>query len=538
MAFHMGNRAGNSVRWGRRIAAIFAHAIVRRLAFVLVALALAWVGIGKAHASGPTDCYDFNYTGQICASRQEAYASAKAAMDAKTAVNPTYHTQLCTEAPTYLPDRGRVIYNSTPSTCAAGFNTVRYWMRSAECPTGTAWNPTNYTCDMSCPGGYAEDAWNPGQCLDAPKCLARNALPGFLNVGPIPTSSTNKCVGGCEYKSVGGSVCTTLGGVTQCAADMDFSGNPCGTSVMTKAQAVAEKDEKQKCTPAGSGQTFCVKPDGKQCYSSTSGRQVCWDPRETGQKTDSNVSQKRDAGNTPIAPNLNLPNGDTLTQTGTPTSTTTTIINNGSTSIVTTTTTNYTTTNGTSPGPSDNGEPADGSGQSDEDGTSASGGGDCDTPPLVTGDVALNMVATQTWATRCAVEVGNAADVTGDISDCSHPFTVAGTNANAIKLRAMRAQVCPDATAPDESDYLGDGTGEADPSSVYTELGGDFEGWDVSGFGFGTSCPSLPSVTVFGTTYDLGDGGRNDAVCGFAVFFGWLVILGAGISCLRIVTEA
>ena len=124
--------------------------------------------------------------------------------------------------------------------------------------------------------------------------------------------------------------------------------------------------------------------------------------------------------------------------------TTTTTINN--TRTVTTTTRNYTTTSGTDAGTgSGNGEPDDGSGRpgqpdGGEEG-SASGGADCDTPPI-SSDPVVGMVATQAWATRCAVEAGNAANVTGEVGDCKSPFSVEGTNANAEKLRALRAAIC------------------------------------------------------------------------------------------------
>jgi len=527
---------------------LFANALARRVAYVLVALALAWCGVGKAHAQAPANACPSPSTG--CTETQ-AYASCMAA------VNYTWSNLTPSQRTTWAGYRCN--RNATPKyyRCELGTtgnfygcdssgvqgilpeHNIHYWS-TGTCPNGI--NPDSGQCSLSCPGGYAEDPWSSGQCLDQQKCLARNALPGFLNVGNIATSTTNRCLGGCEYKAVGGSVCATLGSQTACSADMDFSGNACSGGTQTKEQAIAEKDKKQECAPAGAGQTMCIKPDGQHCYTANSGKQICWGPGETGTKTSDNLAQKRDAGNQPIPPNLNLPNGDTLQQSGTPTTQTTTNVTNNSTTNITTTTTNYVTTNGTNAGTSNNGEPADGSGTApDDDGTSASGGGDCDTPPVVSGDVALNMVATQTWATRCAVEAGNAANATGDIADCNSSFSVEGNNANALKLRAMRKEICPGEVAMptiNPADYLGDGSGEPTAAQVTTEVGADFDGWDTSGFGFGQSCPAFPTVTIYGHTYDLGGEGRGAAACDIAHILGWFVIFFASLACIRIVTEA
>lgn len=292
---------------------------------------------------------------------------------------------------------------------------------------------------------------------------------------------------------------TTIGTAVIYRGVMEYTGYSCGASP-TDPEAPLEDQKKipnQECVPIGTGEgNACLKPDGQHCLSAArTDKQFCWTPGEVGQKTEADMMQKRDPGETPIPPNLQLPSGDTLQQKGQPT-TTTTVTNN---STITTTTTNYTTTSGTNAGTSNQGQPSDGSGSPDgeKDGKgSASGGGDCETPPVITGDPVVGMVANQAWATRCAVEAGNAAKVTGDVGDCKSPFTVEGTNANAVKFRAMRAQICGD-----KADNEGDANAlNADSDAMESEFDSVFGDDDGSGGGGlnanwftagGGSCPDL-----------------------------------------------
>ncbi|RDY67518.1 hypothetical protein DX912_09630 [Lysobacter soli] len=121
------------------------------------------------------------------------------------------------------------------------------------------------------------------------------------------------------------------------------------------------------------------------------------------------------------------------------------------------------------------------------------------------------MVATQAWATRCAVEAGNAAKVTGDIGDCAQAFTVEGTNANAQQLRAMRAQICgddtngnkrPDWTETNGTEEPAPGEGDDEPGFVAKTF--SLDNLDSSGFlGGAGSCPQMGVVDLSFTQVDL-----------------------------------
>lgn len=183
--------------------------------------------------------------------------------------------------------------------------------------------------------------------------------------------------------------------------------------------------------------------------------------------------QRRDAGTQPLPPaNPNIPSGDSLSRDGDPVTTTTTrnSAGGGSTTIITTNQ-GYKTDQGTdaAPGKPDDrdGKGKGGDDDKDQEG-SAEGGHDCESKPIVKGDAILGMIADQAWYTRCAVEAGNAAKVSGDISDCKQAFSVEGTNANAVQLRAMRKSICGDEEAREQAaQENADAAG-----SVLGELGG------------------------------------------------------------------
>lgn len=345
----------------------------------------------------------------------------------------------------------------------------QHFWQADGCPSGTTWDEVNKTC-------YSRD-----------QCLAKPALGN----GVSKNGGFAVCSGGCEFKPKSVGMEFTFGDGTKMTASQGWT--PSGNACASNAPPPPDTTQKQECKPVGT-MTMCVKPDGKLCASATTGKQFCWNPGETGTKTDGADMQKRDAGNQPIPPSLQLPSGDSLSQQGQPNTTTsnTTNTSNNSSSTSTTTISNYKTQYGTNAsGGQDGGqgEPSDGSGSGEEgDGTGASGGGNCETPPVVTGDAALNMVATQAWATRCAVEAGNAAKVTGDITNCTAPWSVEGSNANAIKLRAMRAQLCPNL-----GDAPNPGAGEtADDRKGVQEVAIDGSNLDSNGWmGGANSCPAI-----------------------------------------------
>ncbi|MCW0386835.1 hypothetical protein NB722_001374 [Xanthomonas sacchari] len=339
---------------------------------------------------------------------------------------------------------------------------------------------------------------------DGPKCAG---LPNISGAQSWSGSSSATCSAGCGYESVGSSLTFSVAG--KLVTYTDASGLKPTGAACAAGDSQLNAAKKEDCIPV-TGQTICVRPDGSVCATATNGKQLCWQSRETGTKTTGDTLADRQAGTQHTPPSLQIPSGDTLTKVGGPDTVQTTTKNpDGSSSTVTTNVTSYKTDNGTDAGGSDQSE------GKDKDGKSASGGGDCKTPPVVSGDQALAMVATQTWATRCAVEAGNATKVTGDIGDCKSAFTVEGDNAQAHELRALRAERCGESPAwvkPKSGEgsngdpYGGSTDGKDGPGTWSLKV--DSRLLDTSGF-LGGSCPTLGTldfgrfgqVSLDGTTW-------------------------------------
>lgn len=498
--------------------------LMRYMLALLVLLALQLAPREASAQTTPAPCVlqsGSGYTGNWvnCGSRELAYAKV-AEMNGQIpadflngkCVNPQPMTTgiVLTSAGRY---QGQA-YNAGV-TCGWPVNSASW--SGADCPTGSTWNDTTHTC------------------FDPSVCTTRDPL-GNTNV-ETTAAYDSVCQDGCEYRQASGvdvQLVRDDGTVFGVTTGWEPSGDACPSNAPT-AQPFTTS---QECMAAPDGQTFCIKPDGQHCYSLTngSGRQICWRPGQTGEKSAENALQVRNGGSSAATPTTPPPPGDSFAQGG---GSITKTVSVGGTSI-TTTTTNYTTVNGTSVDGTDQSEPGDGSGSPSggegEDG-SASGGADCEGAPITSGDPVMGMVATQAWATRCAVEAGNAANVTGDVGDCSQPFTVEGTNANAEKLRAMRAQICPGEKSVDPAgDNYGVGDDPAGDEAIRSGFfGADQEAGadgldDVGLSGFTRVCPEMPVIEVMGATLDF----NLPQMCDWIKLGGQLVLILAALASLRI----
>lgn len=384
-----------------------------------------------------------------------------------------------------------------------------YW--AGGCPEGSEWR-----ADL-------------GKCFSESECYARNQMEGFANVGATVRPFSSRCIAGCRFSS-SDSQCSVVAGSAQqmctgnyewggaCEADPPAPGDPfIPDTYETPEGAASESGKEEGCIPGSSGQNICLKRNGKACYTASTGREICWDYTEVGEKSDNNILQKRNPGPTEIPPsNPNLPTGDTLEKSGDSVTVETTKKQGNTSTTTVTTTTNYQTTHGTNPGQGNQGQPegtpgGSGSGtggEGDDDKGTVDGGGDCDSPPIVRGgDPVQAAVVNQTWATRCAVKAGNAAKVTGDVGDCKSPFTVEGDNANAVKLRAMREQICKEGERA-ENQGISDGLeGSINAmESEFTSIFGDGSGQGAGSisttrYGGGGSCPAISIEIPWGGTW-------------------------------------
>lgn len=469
---------------------------VRRVVWIVVGLAVyALLSVmGVAHAQDYTNCQVASEYYGTCPSRQEAYSGAMARGQHEcsrivwpySCLEPVITPTLQGNGGSYMVQiRREDVRNGAVVLINAG---QRFW--SVMCPNGGEWNE-----ELK-------------RCFDPNECLARNQEDGFRNVGPIVRGFSEACLNGCQWRMMPGTGgCVTIahvdGGRT-CWGEFEFSGNVCGVPPPPPPVAPRNPEPPQECQQASHNQSFCLKPNGENCYTASTGRQICWEPGETGTKTDGDTAQIRRAGTeAPHPENPNLPSGDKLAPSGDPITTTTTRNNSGGgATVIVTTTQNHTTEQGTNAGTGKDGEPGDGSGapdgKGDDDKGTADGGGDCDSRPIIRGgDPVIAMVADQAWATRCAVEAGNAAKVTGDVGDCKSDFSVEGDNANAHQLRAMREQICGEgerAERTGDGDALGSAAGELESEfgeNVFGSFGGDGQGINPNWLGFGGGCPVI-----------------------------------------------
>lgn len=387
------------------------------------------------------------------------------------------------------------------------------------------------------PGCVAPEEWDTTehQCVDKnQECLALNEQEGFDGVGNIARPFASRCMAnGCNFgiKPGTSSMTATANGESITWGDFEWTGK-CTTPTADAPETVAAPEALEPvCKDAGNGIKLCIKEDGSHCFTtSASGRASCYDKGETGIRTDGPATVIRAPGTQePAAPTPK--EGDTNTKVAGPTTTVTT--QQPSNTTITTTTVIYNTDSGADAGDDNDGESMEGD---DDEGGESGGGGDCDPankPWFVGGDETLNMVATQTWATRCAVEAGKTAKVTGNIEDCSQTFTVEGESDNAHKLRAMRAQICPDGEPGDVA-----GQPESDEATVKAGIFGDGvtagqDGLDDSGWGWSRTCPIIEPVEINGMSIAI----PTDVFCDWMELGGQFVLLIAAFLSLRYMAQ-
>lgn len=314
-----------------------------------------------------------------------------------------------------------------------------------------------------------------------------------------PQLALEKCVAGCVFKAQDGYETRTNSnfsdGTTGTAymATMQWTGATCPTGEVDPDWKEKNKPKEQECTPAGSGQSYCVKDNGDNCYTANSGRMTCWTPGETGQKTDGSTLQVKAAGNSPPpAPLAAPPAGQSWVQ-GPGATNITTVTVGGNTTI--TNTTNFTTSGGAVAGSTNQGETN----------TGQSGNGQC--------------------TVNCSQN--NSTGGSGAGTD------MGPTNAllTAIKTAVEKTREFFDGITGEASGLDQDQGETEDPAGAVTEETGSLD-LDASGFGMaGGSCPAPPMY--MGVSLDAGG-----YLCMFAQLIGALVLAAAYVQAAYIIGRA
>ena len=276
--------------------------------------------------------------------------------------------------------------------------------------------------DYVCPPGGAPKPGYPGECITSEDCLAKNSEGRMGGVRPW----FNRCLkNGCEiaFDPNGDDyVKTTIGNKVMHSGTIEYTGKVCGVPDnwapeqpdKPKPPELPESEQnnppKEECTVMGT-QTACVKPDGNVCAKASTGREICWKPGQVGTKTDRNVVQQKKPGEVSMPPSISIDNGDTANKSKDDI-TIKEQFSGGRTSTSTIGT--YETASGADAGGSNHGQPGgqpggkpggkpggQEGGEGDGDGNSSSGGTNCGSPPVSTGDSLLAQIAYQAWETRC-----------------------------------------------------------------------------------------------------------------------------------------
>lgn len=450
------------------------RAAVRKVVYVVIGALLAALFAlfgGDAKAQDYSNCNNTAVDSAACATGSEAASATKAVAAARLAgmgwstgrVCPLIHVAASQGVPAryeaHLIDKA---YPCSSVNYAQRTITREYY--GARCPAGTTWNDALQKCQTQCDVGEWEDPNNPGSCLNPSVCYARNGtdLTAGLRTGP----STTWCEGGCKVQfTKGKSYGVGVDGKYMWTGEVSYPGSPCSgvTPVGGEPQPPAEgpeveapKKNPDECTPI-EGQTACVKPDGNLCAKSTTGKEFCWSPHSTGEKTSANEIQTKTP--TPGPDTLQLSNGDTANKTSTTTVETKTTGGQSSTTSVN----NYTTTSGANAPKGKDGGASDsqpGEEEGEEDG-SASGGESCDQPPVCTSkDPATCAIFRQQWLARCDAE----------------------SRAKDLQSEAESA-----ASEDDGSAILGQQT-------LFSDLFPNELNLDAGGLGFGRDCPTPPAL--------------------------------------------
>lgn len=355
------------------------------LALVCALQFVPGAGVGSAQAIAlPSDCTFVNNL-TTCPTRARAWTVCNLrASEVKAAGNPQAqcfpNTASESNANTYVC--GKTYFGAGCGGVGANVN----WTK--QCNTGETWVVSTHTC------------------FSPAACLAKPVIPlGTLN---ISVAGVKFCSANCEFEAKNGtqSALTTGGGETlsvYTGGAYTPTGNQCSSG-----QVDPPADQPQQCvTDSSSTWPVCIKKTGEHCVKSKTGRQLCWKPFETGEKTDQDVLQVRNAGASAATPSTPPPPGESFTPGASVSETTTTTAADGTARTVTTTTTNYTTAGGTNASgsgdaPSDSGETGDGTGTADSNsdyGSAGDGVGNLYTKKTDTLDTSFADFSTQVQAT-------------------------------------------------------------------------------------------------------------------------------------------
>lgn len=239
-------------------------------------------------------------------------------------------------------------------------------------------------------------------------CSTRNTTYP-LGDAPLNAVPISDCVGGC--KVVGEAFTKASGGITLYGMrNRTYVNQACAGASNSNApiDAPAERQEATKTPPAecsalGGGQTACVKPNGDYCATASTGKTFCWTPGQEGAQVDGEQAQvKGETGKPVTPPDVAIPEKDWQRKEGHQVTECT------GAACKTSNVTNFETVpqgqakNSTQDNKPDGSGNTSGNGKNEEGGKdSATDSGNCETPPMCTGDTLKCLQLKFTWKIEC-----------------------------------------------------------------------------------------------------------------------------------------
>ena len=175
------------------ISELFKRALVRRLALVLVAIVLGWLGLGDARAASvpPPTCNAGGEPGSThYCTRELAYNACIIKRDDTRGGDPQWDPIDCRPKPDppQVPNSYELAY--------PGWQHYGTFMWALQCPAGSAWDDATKTC--SCPAGLIKNSIT-NQCMKS--CSSRADIPrsSESSTGQYIPNGAIGCNDGCQY---------------------------------------------------------------------------------------------------------------------------------------------------------------------------------------------------------------------------------------------------------------------------------------------------------------------------------------------------
>lgn len=481
------------------IGRLFFNAAVRKVAYTCVALAIAALlgmcGIPNAQAGIPVTCG----SGKVpMCNRAQAYAAVNVLTSGTTCPGGTYAGPI--ESYEHVATTGttgnyRGVFHCKLSSNNSNFGGNAYTDREyygSICPAGETFNPTTHTCAVTC-GSKPDYTFTPGSYTPpngAVGCTAGCATAYFNNGDGTFTGKPSVMDASCT----GIPDCTALGLEAGGYSFNAYAGTcepPEGECEKNEVKNTA--GECVAACPAGKhiGPTGACESDDESCPAGQT-------KAPDGSCVDNECGSGRAKGN-----------------------------------------------DGSCKPDSDNDGTPDDEEEGNEDGDKFSGGDSCDTPPACSGDAIQCGMARIQWRIDCNTRK----DITITGGSCDQIPVCVGKNCNAMEYSQLLMQwrtsckvdKITSGGGGDEGDdpmepvgsggVLGD---DGYTGADVTKINDDDIEFDEGGFGYGSSCPELPDVNVFGQTVSF----DTTVFCDWMKLGGIFVMIMAHIAGLAYVIRA